>query len=472
MNLKSKKYNNIFFWSFLLIVILAGLYFRLKGLGKWPLAEDEYYLVKSVENILKSGLPRWESGGYYVRGLFNQYLTACLFLTGLKPEFASRIIPVVFNLITLLPLFVLSKKVSTKSLGILVIILFCFSVWEIEIARFARMYSAFQMIFTFYMLSLYKTLVENDVASRKWMYILSSFSVIVFEGGIFLTILNFVEIFWNGRIKLKSLIISALIFIAAYSFLTYNFRFLGAIYPFPTDVQLPFNQKSEMFKLPSLLLIPLLKSQFWTAVFALLSLYTLYVIYKIFKSAKIHSYMKVSLVVLLVLSIFNLFGLILISIILSLLSNKYSSNDLKNKVFRISITPVVLNLFFWIIFCFSTNSLEHFSGEFNSGSLIKETFVVLFRYPDLWWWLKIFLETIPYFTVTAFLLLFVNYFIIVFNKHSDQSNIKFIYFILIIVITIITALSVNIETRYTFFIFPLILLLHNDFFNECLCFCW
>ena len=56
--------------------VLAGLYGRFKGLGTWPLGVDEFYISRSIDNVLRSGLPRFPCGGYYTRGLLYQYLVA------------------------------------------------------------------------------------------------------------------------------------------------------------------------------------------------------------------------------------------------------------------------------------------------------------------------------------------------------------------------------------------------------------
>ena len=79
-------------------VLLAGLYARFKGLGTWPLGVDEFYISRSIDNVLRSGLPEYECGGYYPRGLVFQYVVAALRLTGLTPEFAGRLVTAVSSL--------------------------------------------------------------------------------------------------------------------------------------------------------------------------------------------------------------------------------------------------------------------------------------------------------------------------------------------------------------------------------------
>ena len=86
--LQNKK---ILFFSFLAVCILLGFYFRIKGLTNGGLSNsDEYYIAKSVHNILEYGVPKYPLGGYYNRGLIYQYLSALLILTGIKEVFASK----------------------------------------------------------------------------------------------------------------------------------------------------------------------------------------------------------------------------------------------------------------------------------------------------------------------------------------------------------------------------------------------
>src|SRR3990167_3104002 len=96
-NINIKNNPAVFYWSLISIAVIIGIYIRLKGLGTWPLALDEYYIIKSSENILKYGLPQFPNGGYYERGLIMQYLIAPLLALDIKPEFAGRIFSVVSN---------------------------------------------------------------------------------------------------------------------------------------------------------------------------------------------------------------------------------------------------------------------------------------------------------------------------------------------------------------------------------------
>src|SRR6187549_3531625 len=76
-----------------------GLFARFKGLGASPFSVDEYYLARSVEDVMRSGLPAYDCGGYYTRGVLLQYLIAGLQFAGLGPELAPRLLCVLSSLV-------------------------------------------------------------------------------------------------------------------------------------------------------------------------------------------------------------------------------------------------------------------------------------------------------------------------------------------------------------------------------------
>src|SRR6201999_522014 len=73
------------------LALLLGIYARLKGLGAAPIEADEYYILRSVQNILRVGVPEYACGGYYPRGLAYQYLVTLLAFTGMQLEVAARL---------------------------------------------------------------------------------------------------------------------------------------------------------------------------------------------------------------------------------------------------------------------------------------------------------------------------------------------------------------------------------------------
>ena len=223
ISLQNKK---IIFGVFLGLCILFGFYFRIKGLSNGGFANsDEYYIVKAVHNILEFGIPRFPLGGYYTRGIIYQYLSAILLMIGIKEEFALRIIPVIFNMLAIPAIYLLAKKIGGKLIAASVVFLFCFSVLEIEYSRLARYYAPFQMLFIWHIYFLYKTIVEKEYKSFKWMIFISIASVFMYEGSIFLLVLNFIPFVLDKKIISSSKIIySTIVFVGGFFYLKFDFR--------------------------------------------------------------------------------------------------------------------------------------------------------------------------------------------------------------------------------------------------------
>ena len=189
------------YWVAISIAVLIGTFIRLKGLGTWPLALDEYYIIKSTENILKYGLPQFDNGGYYVRGILIQYMIAPLLSLGVHAELAGRIFPLISNLLAIPALYLIAKRVGNQLIATVAVVIFSFSIWEIEFARFARMYAPFQMMFLWYLYFALKDFKNKHFSYFKWMLILSAISSLVYEGSIFLAVFNFIPFILYQKIQ-------------------------------------------------------------------------------------------------------------------------------------------------------------------------------------------------------------------------------------------------------------------------------
>src|SRR5437660_9255559 len=111
------------------LALAAGTYFRLKGLAKSPFGIDEYYIASSVRNILEHGLPQFDCGGYYTRGLLLQYLAAPLFKYGSNDELYFRLITVISNLLTIPALYLLGRQIAGSAVACFIVVLFSISIW-------------------------------------------------------------------------------------------------------------------------------------------------------------------------------------------------------------------------------------------------------------------------------------------------------------------------------------------------------
>lgn len=171
-------------WSLIIVTMIAA-YLRFYGLGFWSLSVDEYYLAKSTISVSENGLPNFPDGGYYMRGLLQQYLTAPIYLLTNHIEFSVRLIPALANLLTIPAVYLIARSLANKKTGLLAVVLFALSLWEIEFARFGRMYAPFQAIFLWQAYFLIRYHIDNKLKDLITLSILSFFSIFVYEGAIF-----------------------------------------------------------------------------------------------------------------------------------------------------------------------------------------------------------------------------------------------------------------------------------------------
>lgn len=174
--------------------LALGLYGRFKGIGVWPFGVDEFYISRSIDNILTSGMPRFACGGYYTRGLLYQYLVAGMRVGGMEPELAGRLLAGLSSLAVLPAAYLLARRIAGSLAGWLTVIILCISVWEIEMARFARMYAPFQAVFTWYLVFYLRCVVDHEARALRWMAALSIVGVLLWEGGVFLGAANILAV--------------------------------------------------------------------------------------------------------------------------------------------------------------------------------------------------------------------------------------------------------------------------------------
>jgi hypothetical protein len=179
------------------IAVLAGTIARFKGLGHWPLAWDEYYLAQSIQNVLHSGLPQYPCGGFYARGVLVQYLAALLQLAGLSAQLAPRLIAAISSLIALAATYRIARRCAGTDIALLAVTILALSVWEVEIARFGRMYAPFQALFLWYVVFFLEYTLDRRVKALVPMLSLSVVGVLVWEGGALLALTNFLPPFIN-----------------------------------------------------------------------------------------------------------------------------------------------------------------------------------------------------------------------------------------------------------------------------------
>jgi hypothetical protein len=464
------------------LALVAGTYFRLKGLGKSPFAVDEYYIASSVRNILEYGLPQFDCGGYYTRGLLLQYLVAPFFKYGSNDELYFRLIIVISNILTIPAIYLLAKRISDPTIACLAIILFCFSVWEIEMARFARMYAPFQMLFAWYLYCLYKGVMLEDTEARKWMYLISLISIFVYEGAIFLVIANFVPIVINWReSRLLDYCICIGIFILAYVFI------VADLYPvqnlpngeLPPSADMPTPSMRNTLgpiDLPVLLIGTVTSSTLWTAAFIIVAMLSGLAVWALLwmddknQESRILWRRRLIISILIIASLFHQFGLMIeIAVLALLLDRLFGCFELRNISARIIVLPAVAILgsfIFWLSYILISEKWQVLIDSYitldtdEGNTLIKKALVALFGYPDLYFkvvsqWLK----TMPLSLITSGALVIYGTTIALIKRSEISRGYLFLLIVLIGYYLLVSTLDTLYSgMRYHFFLYSVVLL--------------
>lgn len=261
--------------------LLLGLWARFKGLGAWSLNADEYYIARSVEDILRTGLPEYDCGGYYTRGLVFQYVVALLQWSGVSPEVSARLVAATSSVIALPAIYLLGRRLGGRTVGLLALAAMALSAWEVDIARFGRMYAPFQAVFAWYLLYFLRATLDRDAGAIRPMLALSVLGLFTWEGGVLLLAANLLPPFLrapDGRLtrgELRYLGGSSLLLAAGY-YLTQkiDFRRIGTqSFPDRIDPDAFYVGESEPSLFDLLQPTPLvLVAGFALAILALLSL--------------------------------------------------------------------------------------------------------------------------------------------------------------------------------------------------------
>jgi hypothetical protein len=436
-----------------------GVYSRFKGLGLWPLATDEYYIAKSIASIHQSGLPHYECGGYYVRGLLFQYIAAFLALFGGNTEFWLRIPSAFFNLAVIPPLYWLMRKICGVVGAVAASTVFLMSVWEVEFARFGRMYSLFQAIFGWYLYFLYRVYNEDDDKSKTGMYFLSSIAVFVHEGSVFLSIFNFFPLLRRGRFYWKDLAVSAAIVILNLVFYAIDFESIGV-----KHIQMPETAADGMVSLPlkiPLILLLNVRTDFISLLFAFLTVTSsLAAIYLLARNRVINITQKCFLAIIVISGLLNQIGLALIGFIVYGLSQMDENSDDQASPIGLTGLSVLINFVCWTAFKFTSAYWEELVKNYDSFPFSKNLTAIFFKFPDIIGQVVLpFWEAVPVLTIISGLLIYSGLLMCLRRRAPELKGLDFALLCVVICVTLVGAVSTHYrETRYVFFAYPLIIM--------------
>ncbi len=139
-------------WWPLALLIAVGAYLRLAHLGALGFRWDEDLSGLAVRAILEKGIPELPSGMVYLRGgMFSHLMAASATLFGFS-EFALRLPAALFGIALIPVAYLFGAALFGRAVGLVTAALLAISFWDIDLARYARFYSAFSVL---YVLTLY-----------------------------------------------------------------------------------------------------------------------------------------------------------------------------------------------------------------------------------------------------------------------------------------------------------------------------
>ena len=448
-----------------LVAIFIGVLARFDALGTWCLAVDEFYIAKSVELIQQKGIPLYPDGGMYWRGLLFQYFeVASAGLFGLN-EYALRLPAVLFNLLTIPPLYLLGRKRIGNAGAFLLVAFFCVSIWEVEFARFARMYSMFQCAFLWFLYYFHEGFFLGQRRAILWSYAIASISTVIYEGAIFMACLLFLPLLIRGVSLVNQL---------RYGIWASVILLLNVVSPKVWSWVFPGNSGEEYpqgFVLPQegggLLLLPdislwasvFLREDFWGVGYSALVLMGIGLAYMGMKNSLWDWRQKSIALALLAAGLLQLFG-----VVLGILLVSYFTQTIELQlVFRKSLErSFALFLGACLGFWLAVGGLAttgHMVIQGAEGLSLHKIFAIVFHYPRVMEeFVFLWLDVMPYLTVLSCLFGF----LVLWGR---RTSLQFVtdHFLLLVLVSCILILGVintmyN-STRYSFFLYPLILLL-------------
>lgn len=147
--------------ALLVLLVTAALALRLTNLGRLGLVADEGHQALAVRGILEHGVPLVPAGNIYLRGApFTYAEAAAAGLSGVD-EWSLRLPAALFGAATALATFFFGRMLFGTAVGLIAAFLVTFSVWELELSRYARMYTLLQLAYLISAIGFYRAYVES-----------------------------------------------------------------------------------------------------------------------------------------------------------------------------------------------------------------------------------------------------------------------------------------------------------------------
>lgn len=450
-------------YAIVALALLVGLYARFKGLGAASMAADEYYLARSVQNVLRFGIPEFDCGGYYPRALAFQYLVAGLAALGLDPASGARWVAAISSVIALPAVYLLGRRAGGKPVALAALAILAVSIWEVELARFGRMYAPFQAVFLWYLVFVAKLAVDAEKRAMWPLLALTVLGALTWEGGAFLALANLMLIFVRnprGKIGLSEVLfaaVSAALFLAAYAVLSANLRLAGNEPQFPADFDL--EAAREVAALARGRVPPM-----WST----LSAQTLWVVLWIIPIALALNALRwvwtlrqrwpaaLALALGLALVAIHQFGALVVLVLLLLLMGLLRTEDLRAVGARHYGLAVVVAGLFWLAFGLSTGWRSGTDTHWLGNSRLVGVLYEFIRMPDLLRQIvRPWVGAVPWLASGVAVLAAAALVAVLRNEQRWDAQRIFLTVLIFMAAAVGLTSPPREETRYVFFLFPL-----------------
>jgi hypothetical protein len=149
-------------WWPLAAIIVAGAYLRLTHLGALGFRWDEDLSGLAVRAILEKGVPELPSGMVYLRGgIFSHLMAASASLFGFS-EFALRLPAALFGIALIPVAYLFGNALFGRVVGLVTAALLAVSIWDIDLSRYARFYSAFSVLYVLTLYSIWQFRIKTQ----------------------------------------------------------------------------------------------------------------------------------------------------------------------------------------------------------------------------------------------------------------------------------------------------------------------
>ncbi len=440
---------------------LLAFYGRFAGLGLWPFAHDEFYFANSVGKIVETGSPELGCGGLYMRGIVYQYILSIVYqLVGHSPELVFRMVNSFFGALTIIPVWLLAKRLGGIKVALVSTMLVALSLVEIETSRFLRMYAPFQALFCFYAYFLYMGIVEEKNKYLVAAWLVSLFSVFIHISSMVVSLLNFTA--FLKKPEPKNFFFPLLISILAFSYINFDFRNLRSGENLPEDFALNVPSGAaglDNVMLPKLFLPFGLSDKVFLFYLGLVLVLCLVWVFRLLIDKNSKPWLKISLSLCVLFALLNQFTAMLFGLLIVVAGKLVEPKDLRRGISLCTGALVLTISMFWFVFALSTDSWhELYDAVENPHRKILSTFL---KYPDFyepflarWYGVQ---------PITVVMMSLLSLVVVIWPYLKRDSSLKknwFLFYILLVNIVIMGVLKGPAPaTRYTFYLYPIMLII-------------